>query len=95
MSSTQKESLHQLLVLQELVREFSQKCDAFDNVVCTGPIVDGSRIPSNDWERRFSTQYVHRMRQEIKRKAQELGYSTILINRMIAFEWRRKNGETP
>lgn len=82
--------------LAELAREYIERTDSFDNLICTGPVwKDGSKMPINSDERGQMTRNAIRVMEEMVGRANELGFGrkALLseIRREEYFTWRKFN----
>ncbi|SES99813.1 hypothetical protein SAMN03159335_00737 [Burkholderia cepacia] len=62
-------------VLDELAVEYHKRCESYDRVVCSGPVIDGSILPATSRERHLIGRNASAVRAEILHRAAVLGYS--------------------
>ncbi|HDR9024792.1 TPA: hypothetical protein QDB09_005399 [Burkholderia vietnamiensis] len=62
--------------LDELAAEYHQRCEAYDRLVCSGPIVDGSIMPATDHERRIINRNAGAVLRELTKRAELHGYTS-------------------
>lgn len=62
-------------VLGELAAEYHERCERFDRVVCSGPVIDGAVLPATRRERHLIGSNASAVRAEILYRAAALGYS--------------------
>ncbi|RQS60397.1 hypothetical protein [Burkholderia sp. Bp8986] len=61
--------------LTSLAVEYHERCEAYDRVVCTGPIIDGAIMPFSPRERSLVSANAWRVRCELVQRAECLGYT--------------------
>jgi len=69
--------------LDELAVEYHERCERFDRLVCSGPVIDGSIIPVTRRERYLVSRNASAVRAEILSRAAVLGYSRAQVLKAI------------
>ena len=59
----------------KLAKEYYERCDAHDDIVCTGRSRHGDSMPANDYERRSIMRHAAQVWKEIKDRAGAHGIS--------------------
>lgn len=66
-------------MLDELAVEYHERCERFDRVVCSGPVIDGAIMPATNRERHLIGRNAIAVRDEMLYRAAALGYSRALV----------------
>jgi hypothetical protein len=61
--------------LDELAAEYHERCETYDRLVCTGPIIDNSIMPATHDERRLIERNARTVLAELTDRARCLGYT--------------------
>jgi hypothetical protein len=61
--------------LHELAVEYHSRCEAYDRTVCSGPVIDGSIMPGDYREHGLIAHHADKVRTEIVRRGNEMGFS--------------------
>lgn len=61
--------------LTSLAVEYHARCEAYDRLVCTGPIIDGAIMPIGSRERSLISVNARRVRRELEWRAESQGYT--------------------
>lgn len=71
------------LELDELAEEYHRRCEAYDRVVCTGPIREGAIMPATSRERVLISRHARELRAELLARAARMGYSAVQFGEAI------------
>ncbi|ADP02352.1 gp7 [Burkholderia phage KS14] len=69
--------------LDELAAEYHERCEAYDRLVCTGPIIHGSIMPATAHELRLIGRNARAVLRELAERAAMLGYSSRQLTKAI------------
>lgn len=61
--------------LDDLADEYHRRCEAYDRIVCTGPIRNGEVLPASHGELVRINHHAHAVRRELILRAECMGYS--------------------
>ncbi|WP_175783731.1 hypothetical protein [Burkholderia ambifaria] len=61
--------------LTSLAVEYHARCEAYDRLVCTGPIIDGAIMPIGARERSLISANARRVRRELEWRAERQGHA--------------------
>jgi hypothetical protein len=67
----------------EFGRQYHDQCAQFNNLVLTGPVVNGERTPANDHERKLMVQNNRAVFQALLVTVRDLGGSAFDLNRAV------------
>ena len=74
--------------LLKLAEEYHERTEAFDRTACTGPIRNGSIMPSNGFELRAVNRNAHEVRKDIQKRASRIGFSPMHLYPAIRYASR-------
>ncbi|RQS10091.1 hypothetical protein DIE07_14380 [Burkholderia sp. Bp9002] len=77
------------LALDDLADEYLRRCEAYDRIVCTGPIREGAIMPATSRERALTSRHAHKLRAELLARAACMGYSAVQFGEAIRAAERR------
>ncbi|MCR5893456.1 hypothetical protein DPV74_12845 [Burkholderia sp. HAN2018] len=82
--------------LTSLAVEYHARCEAYDRLVCTGPIIDGAIMPIGSRERSLISANARRVRRELEWRAESQGYTPRAFARAISKvgQWWRPDAST-
>ncbi|BCB23186.1 hypothetical protein KNT66_gp14 [Burkholderia phage FLC5] len=69
--------------LDELAAEYHERCEAYDRLVCTGPIKHGSIMPATTRELHLIGRHARDVRHELTKRAELAGYTSQQLTKAI------------